>query len=126
MDTGLLRNNYVYYNGFEGEDEVVLSLASNKEISIHLWIGYLDDILREPTLDGSNWSGFTRDYHQLEGAFSQDGNAVTVNPFEYYKDLQLYADRKFDEPETTEVFQLIATFLEYAIQEKSLVIIVVN
>lgn len=121
MDTGLLRNNYTFYEGFEGEKEIILSLESDQEISIHLWSGYLDDILREPTLNGSAWTGFTRDYHQLEGAFSEEGNSVAVDPTEYLNDLQQYTGRNFDEPETAEVIQLMITFLEYAIKEKSLV-----
>ena len=119
MDIGQLRNNTTYYDGFEGEDEVVLSLESESEVAIHIWIGYLDDILREPVLDGSKWTGLTRDYHQLEGAFSEEGESTIDNPEEYLVDLQQYAGRKFDEPETMEVFQLIMSFLEYALQVKS-------
>ncbi|MCR5294894.1 MAG: hypothetical protein K6E30_06955 [Lachnospiraceae bacterium] len=126
MDTGLLRNNYTYYEGFEGEDEVVFTLVSNPETSIHLWIGYLDDILGDPPLNGSEWTGLTRDYHQTEGAFSSEGESVTVDSAEYLTDLQQYAGRVFDEPETAEVFQLIMTFLKYAVEEKSLIKLQVN
>lgn len=121
MDTGLLRNNYTFYEGFEGEEEIILSLESDREVSIHIWSGYLDDILREPPLNGSEWTGFTRDYHQLEGAFSETGDSVSVDPTEYLNDLQQYADREFDEPETVEVFRLMVAFLNYAITQKSLV-----
>ena len=123
---GLLRNNSNYYEGFEREDEVVFSLVSNPEMSVHLWIGYLDDILGEPPLNGSEWTGLTRDYHQTEGAFSQEVESVTVDPTEYLADLQQYADRKFDEPETAEVYQLIIAFLKYAVEEKSLIELQVN
>ena len=121
MDIGLLRNNTTYYDGFEGEDEVVLSLKTDPEVSIHIWVGYLDDILSNPVLNGSKWTGLTRDYHQLEGAFSEEGESAEASPEEYLNDLQQYTGRKYDEPETEEVFQLIITFLQYAIQVKSLV-----
>ena len=119
MDTGLLRNNYKYYEGFEGEDEVVFSLDADPDMSIHVWVGYLDDILREPVLSGSEWTGLTRDYHQTEGAFSQEGESATVNPEEYLNDMKNYSERQFDEPETTGVFKLIVAFLEYAVQIKA-------
>lgn len=126
MDTGLLHNNCIYYEGFEGEDEVILSLESDREISVHIWVGYLDDILRDPVLDESDWTGFTRDYHQLEGAFSQEGKSVAEDPAEYLEDIQHYAEKNFDEPETKEVFQLIVNLLKYAMQEKTRVLIRVN
>lgn len=126
MDTGLLRNNYTYYEGFEGEDEVVFALDEDPEMAIHVWIGYLDDILREPALDGSGWIGLTKDYHQSEGAFSQEGRSAIVNPEEYLKDLRVYSVRKFDEPETAEAYQLIVSFLEFAAQAKKSVRIQVN
>ena len=126
MDTGLLRNNYTYYEGFEGEDEVVLTLDSDSDMAIHVWVGYLDDILREPVLNGSEWTGLTRDYHQAEGAFSQEGESVTVHPEEYLEDMKKYSERQFDEPETAGAFQLLVAFLEFAVQEKALVRIQVN
>ena len=126
MDTGLLRNNYTYYEGFEGEEEVVLSLDSDSDVAIHVWVGYLDDILREPVLNDSEWTGLTRDYHQAEGAFSQEGESVTVYPEEYLEDMKNYSERQFDEPETAGAFQLIVAFLELAVQKKTLVKIQVN
>ena len=118
MDTGLLRNNNQFYQGFEGEEELILALVSDPDISVHIWIGYLDDMLREPELNGSEWKGFTRDYHMLEGAFSGKDESVTVEPEEYLNDILLYSERQFDEPETAGAFLLLKTFLEYAVHEK--------
>ncbi len=122
MDTDLLRNNHQFYDGFEGEDEIVLSLEKKPEISIHVWFGYLDDILREPTLDGTGWKGLTRDYHQLKGAFGTD-SAILVPPEEYLDDLQQYKERIFTERETEEVLQLLISFFECAVKERTQVII---
>ena len=67
-------------------------------------------------------------YHSLTGqeechvvAFGTKEESVPVDAAEYLTDLQQYAGRVFDEPETAEVFQLIMTFLKYAVEEKSLI-----
>ena len=122
MDTDLLRNNHQFYDGFEGEDEIVLSLEKKPEISIHVWSGYLDDILREPTLDGTEWKGLTRDYHQLEGAFGTE-SVILVYPKDYLADLQQYKERIFTERETEEVLQLLISFFECAVKKRTQVII---
>lgn len=114
MDTGKLRNNNQYYEGFEGEDEIVMSLENDPEYSIHIWTGYIDSILSDPVLDGKGWKGMTRDYHQLEGPFAEDGKSIEIDPEEYLEDLCQYEDKPFDEPETADVLQLILSFLDYA------------
>ena len=122
MNTDQLRNNHKFYNGFEDEDEIVLSLEKKPEISIHVWSGYLDDILREPTFDGPGWKGLTRDYHQLKGAFGTE-SVILVYPEEYLADLQQYKERIFTERETEEVLQLLISFFERAVEERTQVII---
>ena len=122
MNTDQLRNNHKFYNGFEDEDEIVLSLEKKPEISIHVWSGYLDDILRKPTFDGPGWKGLTKDYHQLKGAFGTD-SAILVHPEEYLADLQQYKERIFTERETEEVLQLLISFFERAVEERTQVII---
>ncbi|MDO4483582.1 MAG: hypothetical protein Q4C54_03855 [Clostridia bacterium] len=96
-----LRFSKDYYHGCEGEEEVIISLDSNPLFNIHLWIGYLDDILNNPDLSGIGWNGFTRDYHQLEGAFSTKTDMCRVySTQEYLEDLLQYKERNFDYPET--------------------------
>lgn len=117
MGIGPLIDNYKYYEGFEGEDELVLCISTQQDKCIHVWCGYLDDILREPVLDGTGWKGFTRDYHQLEGAFAENGKTIDIEPEEYLEDLLQYENRSFSAYETSEVFDLIVAFLKYAVNE---------
>ncbi len=79
--------------------------------------GYFDDVYDTPTLDGNGWKGFTRDYHQFEGVFSEDGGITEIDPPEYLEDLLLYKEKSFEFEETTEVFNLMVSFLEEAIKQ---------
>jgi len=105
-------DNYTFYEGYEGEPEIILSLA---EQSLHIWDGYFDDIYGAPPLDGNGWSGFTRDYNQIEGIFSDD-EAAEINPEEYLNDLMQYKDKSFDFKETALVFAAMTELFEKAIK----------
>ena len=85
---------------------------------LHIWDGYLDDILREPKLDSKGWTCFTRDYHQLEGAFGDDNEMPITEIDEYLNDLKLYANWRFDYDETKAVYDLLYSWLETAIYNK--------
>ncbi len=115
MDIGNLKNNYTYYEGYEDEGKIVLCIEADQ--AIHIWEGYFDDIYDTPTLDGNGWKGFTRDYHQFEGVFSEDGGITEIDPSEYLEDLMLYKEKTFEFEETPEVFTLIVSFLEEAIKQ---------
>lgn len=115
MDIGNLENNYTYYEGYEDEGKIVLCIEADQ--AIHIWEGYFDDIYDTPTLDGNGWKGFTRDYHQFEGVFSEDGGITEIDPSEYLEDLMLYKEKSFEFEETTEVFNLMVSFLEEAIKQ---------
>jgi hypothetical protein len=115
MDIGNLKNNYTYYEGYEDEGKIVLCIEADQ--AIHIWEGYFDDIYDTPTLDGNGWKGFTRDYHQFEGVFSEDGGITEIDPSEYLEDLMLYKEKTFEFEETTEVFNLIVSFLEKAVKQ---------
>lgn len=109
------KNNFTFYEGYEDESEIVLCIE--KDEAIHIWEGYFDDIFDSPSLDGKGWKGFTRDYHQLEGVFSENGGVYEINPTEYLEDLMLYKEKTFEFDETKEVFNLIKALLERAIKE---------
>lgn len=70
MDTGKLKNNTAFYDGYEDEPEISLTAAESPEYAISIWDGYFYDIFENPSLDGNGWTGFTRDIHQLESVFS--------------------------------------------------------
>lgn len=116
MDTGKTIDNYKFFEEFEGEPEIVLDSENPNMQILHIWDGYLDDILREPSLDGNGWLGFTRDYHQCEGAFGDDTEAIITDISEYLDDLKLYEKRHFDYDETKEVYDLLYSWLESAIK----------
>lgn len=120
MDIGNLKNNYTYYDGYEDEGKIVLSIEADQ--AIHIWEGYFDDIYDTPSLDGNGWKGFTRDYHQFEGIFSEDSSVSKIDPTEYLEDLMLYKEKAFDFDETMEVFNLIVSLLKKAIRENVTVI----
>ena len=42
MDIGKHKDDYKYYEGYEGEKEIVISLP---DIVYHFWDGYFEDIL---------------------------------------------------------------------------------
>ena len=115
MDTGKTIDNYKYYEGFEGELEIIIGAPNTNMQVLHIWDGYLDDMLREPNLDGSGWYGFTRDYHQCEGAFGNDSEAIITDISEYLDDLKVYQKHNFNYDETKEVHELLCSWLEEVI-----------
>ena len=116
MTTEKTIDNYKFFEEFEGEPEIVLDSRNPNMQVLHIWDGYLDDILREPCLDGNGWFGFTRDYHQCEGAFGDDAEAVITDISEYLDDLKLYENRHFDYDETREAYDLLCSWLESALK----------
>lgn len=112
MDTRKLKNNTAFYNGFEDEYEIELIISETPEYNIHIWEGYFDDIFKEPPLDGKGWSGFTRDFQQLERTYREKDRSIDTD--EYLNDLYIYKERKFDFEETKACYELLCSFLEYA------------
>ncbi len=67
---GNLKNNYTFYEGFEGETEIILSILDHKEYNIHIWDGYIDEFFSNAPLNQKEWSGFTKDYQEDIGALA--------------------------------------------------------
>jgi len=40
MDIGKLKNNTVFYEGFEDEPDIELYLSESPDFNIHIWDGY--------------------------------------------------------------------------------------
>lgn len=123
MDTGKIKDNYNYYEGYEGYEEIILSSSNENMETLHIWEGYFYNIFGKPPMHGLGWKGFTRDYQQSEGAFGLIGVGEIYDLQEYIDDLLFYKDRKFDE-ETREVYNLICSWLSEALETKSKVIVV--
>ena len=116
MDIGKIKNNHIYYDGYEGETEIVLSINESKDLNMHVWEGYFDDIFGEPSLVGDGWRGFTRDIHQMERIFSNEEFNMIVDVSEYLEDLITYKDKTFRYEESAEVLNMLITFFEYVKQ----------
>ena len=126
MDIGQLRNNTTFYDGYEGEDEVIFEIEKDRTFNLHIWVGYLDDILRKPDLSGRGWTGLTRDYHQAENAFSGSGAEHIISPDEYLADIEQYKSRTFETPESKQVLELLILFMKHALNRSSRVIMKVS
>ena len=77
-------NNVKYYKGFEGEPEIIFQFKDNKDISIHIWEGYIDDIISK----SENLKGEM--IILIEGAIKQENenelnNLSLEEHYEYYQ-----------------------------------------
>ena len=113
MNIENFKNNWRFYNGFEGETEIILTIVQNKDFNIHIWEGYFDSIFGDPVLDGGGWNGFTRDYNQMERSFGNDDYMIK-NADEYFHDLLIYKDKKYEYPEINQCYELLRDFLKFA------------
>ena len=115
MGTGKQINDK-FYKGYEGEEEIVFETDGNHE-SLHVWGGYLDDILEEPFED-NDWKGLTRDYQECINAYSDDSDEGLLDDLkEYIDDLKQYCGREFSFEETGDCLSIIISFLENAEQQ---------
>ena len=113
MDIGKT-DNYTFFEGYEDEPEIEFSSSNQDMETLHIWDGFFDDIFRRPSLDGKGWHGFTRDYHQCEGAFGDDSEAVISDIDEYIDDLKIYENREFKFSNTRDVYNLLLSWLNKA------------
>jgi hypothetical protein len=114
MDIGMLKNNTKYYDGFESDTEITLSIVENPEYNIHIYEGYFSDFFGSPEFNCKGWNGFTRDYNQMERTFGEDDYIIS-NVKEYLDDLLIYVDKKYEDEDTFQCYILLRKFLEYAI-----------
>ena len=80
MDIGKRKDDYVFYEGYEGEKEIIISLP---DIAYHIWDGYFDDIFGNPQSTENGWIGFTRDYNEFINAFEEECIECAIEPEEY-------------------------------------------
>lgn len=112
MDTGQIKNDFTYYKGFEGEGEVTFIYAG---LCLHVWDGYIFQIVGKPLLDGKGWYGMTRDYNQLEGPWDED--EADVDAVEYLQDLKHYQGKQLETAQAEQVLsRLIELFRQAAAQ----------
>ena len=116
MDIGRLKNNMEYCEEDLYDTEIILSLKESPEFNLHIWDAYFSDIFSPSIISGETWHGFTRDYHEIKGAYSDENdNRIELPDLEeYLQDMLQYAEKQFRFEETSEVFELIADLLRYA------------
>ena len=117
MDIEELKNNTEFADTWDGMD-IELRYAEVPEFRLLFDKDYFYDIFCEPDLSGKGWSGFTRDWQQLERTFCDEYYAPKpiVDPDEYLNDLYTYKRRMehCEYPDSLKVYQLVCKFLEYA------------
>lgn len=81
-----LKNNYTFYEGYEGECEVILYIQDHEVFNLHIWDGYFEEVFGNPKFKKNGWIGFTRDYQESVNSFS-DEVCELENLYDYLADL---------------------------------------
>ena len=123
MDGGKLKVDNTYYEGYEGEKEIVITFL---ETEYHFWEGYFEDIFGAPVLSDTGWHGLTKDYNELDNAFDDETIECAVPAEEYLDDLRLYRNRSFEYEETADVLQTLVHIFEKAEKMKDYILVRVN
>ncbi len=123
MDTGKHRDNYTFYEGYEGEREIILSLS---DVSYHIWDGYFEDIFGNPIVEEDGWNGFTRDYNEFVNTFDDECVECAIMPEEYLRDIKLYVGQTFSYKETQEMLDLLQGILTEAIESQECLFVRIN
>ena len=123
MDIGKLDMDKTYYDGYEGESEVIISLPTKE---YHFWEGYFEDIFDTSDLSDVEWKGFTRDYNECTCTFSDDNIECAIMPKEYLDDLKLYVNHTFEYEETKDVLEKLLNIFEEAYAKDICVLVRVN
>ena len=117
MNAEELMNNTEYADTLDGMD-IEMTYAENPEFRLLFDQRFFRDIFGEPDLSGKGWLGFTRDWQQMENAFSiENQHPVPIGDIdEYLTDLYSYKSRmeNYKYPDSFKVYLLICHFLEYA------------
>ncbi len=80
---------------------------------LHIWEGFIHDIIRDLKTDGVYWAGLTRDYNEEVRTFTWDSTEIE-DIDEYITDLLRYKDDEFEFETTREVYELILDFFIFA------------
>ena len=118
MDTGKRIRDYQFYEGFDGEGDLIVCTETRE---MHIWDGYIEDIFGKAEFEDNGWHGLTRDYQENKGVFNDMGVEVEVDALEYLCDLKNRKRAKYHYEETAAVLdQMIRLFSEAHASEKSI------
>lgn len=113
MVTGKFLNNTTYYDGYEDEPEIVLSILEKAEYNLHIWDGHFEFIFGEPPLDGKGWKGFTRYYNEMVRSFGAEDYIIS-DVKQYLDDLLIWSDKEYESEETRGCYAMLRDFLRFA------------
>ena len=117
MNIEELKNNTEYADTYDGM-YIEMTYAEKPEFRLLFDKCYFSNIFGEPDLSGKGWNGFTREWQQMERAFSiENQHPVLIDDIdEYLTDLYSYKSRmeNYKNPDSLKVYLLICNFLEYA------------
>ena len=116
MDTGKFNINTDFYSGFEGEEEIILTMEKENIPLFRIWGGFFSDIFDKCEFPGDNWKGFTKDYQLDVRTWNWDtfDKVKIENIEEYIEDVKGYLNLKFHFPETSEAVHALYNYLLYA------------
>lgn len=107
--------NEKYYEGYEGDEEILFRLYVNKEEveSVGIWGGYFSTIIKLiPPQDGG-WVGFPYYYH-LNSGWHDEENWYVPDIDLFYKQLQLIDENALAYNVDKEVLDLIRSMFSKA------------
>ncbi len=111
--------NERYYEGFEGDEEILLRLyVHDKEIEqLGVWSGYFNSIVQtiKPQKDG--WTGLAYYYHLAIGWYDEE-NWVVPDLRLFYEQLMEVDEKLLVYNEDREVLHLLRCLFEKAIEKQ--------
>lgn len=120
----ILKNNNQYYKEFEGEPEIIFQIKEQTDLNIHVWDGYIDDIMyNQPKTEEDYKYGLSHDWNCCEGPYD---NKVDIDSNLYYEDLQRFKNVNFEYDETKDVYELLLKFFEYVVSNNFSVEMIVD
>lgn len=126
MDTGKHDNTF-FYNGYEGEGEIVLTLSdSSYTTTLHIWDGYFEEIFGNPTMSSTGWSGFTKDYQESVRTFNGEEHISPSAISEYLADLRNYKNHTFSFPEAKDCLNVLINLFETALKLSSEILVFIQ
>ena len=114
MDIGKLNIRFDFTEGYGDEPFITFRMNNTDANTLCIWEGLFADLLDSPDLSGKGWKGFTRDFHEYKGIWSEEGEEIEIKLNEYYGDIVQYLDGSFRYEETGEMLSALCRYLTFA------------
>lgn len=114
MDIGKLNIRFDFTEGYGDEPFITFRMNNTDANTLCIWEGLFADLLDSPDLSGKGWKGFTRDFHEYKGIWSEEGEEIEIKRNEYYGDIVQYLDGSFRYEETGEMLSALCRYLTFA------------